>query len=705
MVIAHRASSLATILFLGVACLLGSAGRSPAQDRLKTMPGHAQYEKLAKEIGKAVKSGALQTTWKEEGKSLEFVRDGKTFSFDIASLKENEQTLPKEAPPKSSAGGKNKAGIPRGPGRGRQAAAALSPDGKVLATHASRNIHLSGPKGEGTYPITTAGSEKARIKCGVASWVYGEELEQKTALWWSPDSSKLAYYQFDESRVKDFYLALDQTRQQTRLDIEAYPKPGSENPVVDLVVHDLATGRKTWIDVRDGKPFDNTVVGHYVYNIAWSANGKELLFHRTNRLQKVMELVVADPATGKVRVVVREEWTPSWVENLPEHRFLKDGRRFIWASQRTGQRNYYLCDLDGAKPVPLTRHATEVANIVAVDEMGATLYYMARTGDNPMKLQLHRVGLDGSNDTRLTSQGFHHQVSLAPDFRHLVAISQTHDEPPTTRLLSVAGKELAVLAKSDITAFDKLGLKKVELFTFKAADKTTDLYGLLHRPSTFNPAQKYPLLVSVYAGPETNGARETFVPPSALAELGFLVVSLDSRSAKGRGKKTLDAIYQNLGMAEIDDQAEGVRELAKRSYVSAGKVGIYGTSYGGFAAAMCLARHPDLFHAAVACSAVTDFRNYDTIYTERYLGLPADAAKAYDKTSIMALAPAIKGRLMIFFGTADDNVHPNNALQLIQALQKAGKSFEVQVGPDIGHASVSLPRMMEFFIDHLVGIR
>ena len=689
-----------TTLLAGASLALGFATWAPAQDRLKTMPGSAQFEQISKEIPKSVKLGSLSTTWREGGKTLEYTRDEKKYTFDIATLKESEFVPTKEVEGKKD--GAKKRPVTRGPARGRQASTTLSPDGKILASYKDRNIHLSGPKGEDSKPLTTEGSEKARIKCGVASWVYGEELEQKSAMWWSPDSKKLAYYQFDESKVKDFYLALDQTKLQTKLDTEAYPKVGTDNPVVDLVVHDTVSGKSTRIDVRDGKPFTNDVVGHYVYNISWSADGKELYFFRTNRLQKVMEFAAANPQTGKVRVIVREEWPDSWVENLPERRFLKDGKRFVWASQRSGFLNYYLYSIEGQQIAQLTRHDSEVANIVDIDEAKGVLYYLARTGDNPMKLQLHRVGFDGMGDTRLTNPSKHHQISLAPDFGHFVDVVQTHQEPPSTLLMDASGKQLAELAKSDMGKFESLGLKKVELFTFKAGDKKTDLYGMLHKPSNFDPNKRYPVLVGVYAGPETNGARETFTLPSALTEYGFLVVSLDSRSAKGRGKKFLDAIYQNLGIAEIDDQAEGVKELAKRPYVDAKKVGIHGTSYGGFASAMCLLRHPDVFQAAVASSAVTDFRNYDTIYTERYLGLPDDGKKSYEKTNLMALAPKLKGRLMIFFGTADDNVHPNNALQLIQALQKAGKSFEVQVGPDVGHAGVSTPRMMEFFIETLV---
>jgi dipeptidyl-peptidase 4 len=225
---------------------------------------------------------------------------------------------------------------------------------------------------------------------------------------------------------------------------------------------------------------------------------------------------------------------------------------------------------------------------------------------------------------------------------------------------------------------------------------------LLHKPSNFDPNKKYPLLVSVYAGPNSNGARETFVTPNPLTEYGFLVATIDSRSAGGRGKRFLDAIYEKLGVTEIDDQAAGVKALGTRPYVDKKRVGIFGTSYGGYASALCLLRYPDVFQAACASSPVTDYRLYDSIYTERYMWLPEENKKGYDAGSAMTYADKLKGRLMIFFGTADNNVHPSNSLQLIRALQRAGKSFEVQLGPDAGHSGISQPRMMEFFIENLV---
>jgi dipeptidyl-peptidase-4 len=427
-----------------------------------------------------------------------------------------------------------------------------------------------------------------------------------------------------------------------------------------------------------------------------------LLFHRTNRRQKIMELCAADAETGKCRVVVHEEWPASWTENLPVFRFLQDGRRFIWSSERTGWRNFYLYDLSGKLLAPLTDHRFEVAEIIRVDEPGQRLFYTATDGENLMKLQLHVVDLAGKSDRRLTDPAYHHALDVAPDGKHFIDVAETHNQPPVSSLRNSDGALIDELAASDLTRFRKLELKPVELFPFKAADGKTELYGMLHFPSTFRPYKKYPLLVSVYGGPETTGTRETFTLPSTLTEFGFLLATFDSRSANGRGKRALDAFYQNFGRIEIDDQAAGVKALAERRYLLRKHAGIFGTSYGGTASAMALLRYPEVFQAASASCGVMDFRNYDTVYTERYLGLPQQDPDVYDAASVLKRAKDLQGRLMIYYGTADDNVHPNNAMQLIRELQKAGKSFEVQVGPDFGHGSVNRDRMMEFFIENLV---
>ncbi len=689
------------------------SGCASTPDRLQATPGYQRYQRLSKEIPESVKLGSLSVTWLEGGKAFEFQRDGKRFHFDVAtrttqavtntSAKTN--TNAASRPGAARREGRERRGGTERPERGRQFTSATSPDGYWKAFYRDRNLWLSATndtQATNALAITTDGSEKTRLKYGTANWVYGEELEQRTAIWWATNSLKVAFYRFDESQVRDYFQTLDHTQFQDRLTVEPYMKVGATNPTVDLLIYDLGTKQTVRVDVRDGQPFDNATLGHYVYGVAWTADGKELLFHRTNRRQNRMELCAADPASGKVRVIIREEWLPSWTENSPLMRLLQDGRRFIWASERTGWRNFYLYDLSGTLLATLTTHAFEVDAVVRVDESASRLYYTARSGDNPMKVQLHRVSLDGSGERRLTDPAFHHSVDLSPDGGHFIDIAQTHNLPPVTRLRDAEGGGVADLAQSDLTKFRKLGLKPVEVLQFKAADGVTDLYGLLHFPSNFRSSRRYPLLVSVYGGPGTVGAHETFALPNTLTELGFLVATFDSRSASGRGKRFLDAIYQKLGIVEVDDQAAGVKSLWDRTYVDRRRVGMFGTSYGGTVSATSLLRHPDVFQAACANSAVTDYRNYDTIYAERYLGIPPESQAAYDAASVMSYATNLQGRLLIFFGTADNNVHPANSLQLIAALQKAGKSFEVQVGPDQGHTSVNHDRMLEFFCDALV---
>lgn len=678
-----------------------------AQDGLKSLPGYAPYERARQERTNVFKSGAVSVTWLDGGRALEYRHDGKRYRYDVASrerteIAANNSTNAARVTSRGTDANLRRPEMPARPVRGRQYAAAISPNLQYRAFYRDRNLWLRDLATTNETAVTREGNEHHRVKLGTATWTYGEELDQTTAIWWSSNNLKLAFYRFDESQVPDYYLTLDHKKIQTSLDVEPYPKAGATNPIVDLLIYDVATRKTVQVDVRSGKAFTDGVVGHYVYNIAWSPDGRELLFHRTNRRQNIMELCAADAETGLCRVVVREEWPVSWVENNPTRRFLKDGQRFIWSSERTGWKNFYLYDISGKLVAQLTDHSFDVSAIVRVDEARGQLYYMASSGDNPMKMQLHRAALNGSASTRLTDPTLHHTVDVAPDCLHFVDVAQKHDAPPVTALRDKNGTLIATLAESDLSRFEKLGMRKVELFEFKAADQQTTLYGMLHFPAKFSPRKKYPLLIDVYAGPATSGARETFTQPTRLTELGFLYATLDSRSAGGRGKRSLDSIYQQLGKVEIDDQAAGVRELAKRRYVDASRVGVYGTSYGGTAAALCVLRYPDVFHAACASSAVTDFRNYDTVYTERYLWTPQDVPEAYDRVKLMTYAEKLQRPLMIYYGTADDNVHPSNALQLIQALQDAGKSFEVQVGPDDGHTSLNQARMMEFFIRNLV---
>lgn len=663
------------------------------------MPRYDRYEKLRREISGSVKRGAVSARWTDDSQTFYFDQDGKTYKFAIADGKALVTT---ETPPVSTTGANRRGGRRGGngaPERGRQFSSALSEDGKLRATTKDRNVYFSNADGKMEQAVTSEGSAASRTKFGIASWVYGEELGVREAMWWSKDAKKLAFYKFDESPVKDYYLQYNQVQIQDTLDTEAYPKAGAPNPVVTLLVYDLVSKVTTTIDTK----FANPALGEYVFDVRWSPDGKELLFNRSDRKQKTLQLCAADPETGKCRMIVEESQPQSWAENHPPIQFLEDKSRFIWGSERNGYKNYYLYDLSGKLINAITQNTFDAQSIVSVDEKAGVMYYLCRSGNGPYLQQLNRVNLDGTGDKRLTDPTLSHTVSLAPDFKHFVDVAQTVDIPPTTYLCDGEGAKVAEVAKSDLTKFDSLKLKKTQRLTFTAADGKTTCYGTLQFPSDFNPHKKYPVVVSVYGGPESSGGAETFQTPNPITEFGFLVASFDGRGTGGRGKAFRDEVYGKLGVVEIDDQAAGAKSLTSLPYVN-GRIGIYGTSYGGYASLMCLLRHPEVFSVSCSSSSVTDWLNYDSIYTERYNGLPWEGENkaGYDNGKAVKYVPNLKGKLMLYYGTADNNVHPSNTIQVVQALETAGKHYDLQIGPDRGHTSMNATRMWEYFITYLI---
>ena len=685
---------------IGVALALASPALG--QSRITQMPGYDRYVELSPQIPDAVVYGTLTPTWRADSNSFDYTAAGHRWRYSLTRKRFTDLGPTDPAP---------RVETPSSPGapaetlmlaRGRGADAnVISPDGAMRAFSRNRNLYIAPTGGEDETAITTDGGVESRILNGVGSYVYLEEFNVRSPVWWSPDGRKLAWMRYDEGPVPDYYLQLDQTKPRSSILTEAYPHPGEPNPVADLYVYDLAAKSTVRMDVRDGQAFGDDVVGHYVWNASWTKDGAELLVRRTDRRQKTIDLAACSPTTGACRTVVRESRPQSWAY-IAHPVFLKDGKRFIWASDRDDFRNLYLYDLGGRQIVQLTHHAFDVGEVVRVDEKTGWVWYMARSGDNYMKMQLHRVRLDGSGDERLTDPALHHKVFLSPDGQHFLDTAQTHDMAPITTLMDASGRKVADISRSDLTKFDALGLKRAELFTFLSADGVTPLHGLIQFPSNFDPAKRYPVLLSVYGGPNSSGVNESFAAPNPLCEFGFLIVKLDARSAEGKGRKPLDAMYKAITIAEVDDFAAGLKALRARPYVDASRVGAYGTSYGGTVSAALLMRYPDVVQAANSNSPVTDYRLYDTAYSERFLGLPQTDGDAYDRAALLTYVDGLRGDLLLYYGTSDDNVHPKNTMQLIRALQRAGKSFDVQVGPDRGHTGVDPIRMMEFFIERLV---
>jgi dipeptidyl-peptidase-4 len=671
-------------------------------ERLRALPGYDRHEALSWQIPGSVALGEITATWAADSSSFDYTFRGRRWRFDVGSRRPT--PIDHESPFVAGGAPSSRWGSPLS--RRTAATSVTSPGGARVARVRDRNIWIHA-LGRREHAITADGSASARVSYGTAPRAYSE-LRQHDGMWWSPSGRHLAYYRVDERGVPDHPLRIEDAGGTSHIETITYPEPGKAAAIVDLFVYDVQTMTHTRLDVRDGRPETGDSVGYYVYRVSWSPDGTELLLHRANRGQNVMELAACAPGTGACRVVVHEAWPTGWVSEPPPVRWCSDGRRFVWTSARTGFANLYLYDLTGARPTALTTHAFEVTGVVDLDEHDGVVYYLARDGDNFMKPQLHSVKLDGTNERRLTNPAFMHSVQLSPDRRFFVDVAQAHDTPPITYVVDArTGETVAEVATSDLTTFNRLGLKTLETFTYLASDGRTPLYGSIQFPSNFDPSKRYPVLVPVYGGPESSitAVTERFTVPSPTTEYGLLIVTLSSRAAPGMGKRTLDAIHRTLGQADVDDLAAGIASLSSRPYVDRARIGVYGTSYGGYTAAMLALRYPALVAAASASSPVTAWEHYNAIYAERYMGTPQDNPEGYRLGSPITHAANLDGRLLLYFGTADHNVHPSHALALVRALERANKRVEVHVGTGEDHTSVGYGRMMEFFLERLIGGR
>ncbi|MFM7133162.1 MAG: DPP IV N-terminal domain-containing protein [Planctomycetota bacterium] len=663
---------------------------------MKDLPGSALVRRMQAAMGGIGAGGTVgEVRWDAAAGRVWFETDG----WNTIDLPNGTRARAEGAPPDAAVASRaERGGNGRRPARGRQFTSVDSPDGRWVARSEGGNLVLEAkaPAAEGAAPervqVTSDGG--ADLKYGQASWVYGEELDQTTAMWWSPDSRFLAFYRFDESPVKDFHILGGWTETNTRVISEAYPKPGDPNPIAGLMVYELATRTKTTIDTASGAPAGTE---HYVYNALWTPDGAELLYSRTPRRQDVLEVFAADPKSGRSRLVVREE-QETWQDNRPEMRFLADGRRFLWETERTGFKHLELRALDGSRLATVSSGAWPVESIVLVDEGAGDVWFAAWSAPHAPRQQLHVARLDGSGSARVTSTDFHHtDFRISPDRAFVVATAESIATPRHDVLYAapvaggtgapLEGRRIANLGEPDARGFATQGMTPSELFTCKAADGVTDLYGRIHFPPAFDPARKYPVVVETYGGPSVRLVVDRFTAGEPRTALGFLVVSVDNRGTPGRGKDFQSAAYLRLGVVDADDQAAAVLHLAAtRPYVDGTRVGITGHSYGGYMSAICLIRRGDVFHAGVAGAPPTDWRQYDTIYTERYMRTPQENPEGYDEGSCVKHAGRLEGKLLLLHGMMDDNVHPNNTFELAHALQSLNKPFAMMLFPNSDHS-------------------
>jgi dipeptidyl aminopeptidase/acylaminoacyl peptidase len=554
----------------------------------------------------------------------------------------------------------------------------LSPDGKYVAFVRQNNLYVVDVATQAERALTTDGSEL--VFNGKMDWVYMEEIgnRQARAYWWSPDSTRLAFVRYDDTPVPRYAVA-DPAPVRQKLEVGPYPKAGDPNPVVRLGVVPVAGGPASFVDLEGYS--DGAVI---LTRAGWLPDGEKVCFYVQDRAQTWLDFCTA-PRSGGTPTRLFRERTQAWVDDPGEPHFLKDGS-FLLPSERDGWKHFYHFAKDGKLLGPLTTGPWESRTLHQVDEAGGWAYFSG-TKDSAIASNLYRVRLDGSRLERLTEGDGDHGVSLSPKANLFVDINSSHRSPTTVALFTTDGKRERTLDSNPVYALEEYDLGKLELVQIRTPDGFV-LEGSLIKPPDFDPARRYPVWFSTYGGPHAPVVNDTWsggrVNDHGLATMGFLVFHVDPRSASGKGACSTWAAYRRLGVQELEDIDTAVRWLTAQSYADARRVGMTGHSYGGFMTSYAMT-HCKLFAAGIAGAPVTDWRNYDSIYTERYMNTPQENPDGYNRTSVVKAAANLHGRLLIIHGARDDNVHMQNTLQLVQALERADRDFELMIYPDSRH--------------------
>jgi len=553
----------------------------------------------------------------------------------------------------------------------------LSPDGRRVSFQRDNNLYVLNLATRKESALTEDGSTtlwNARL-----DWVYPEELEIPSAHWWSPDSRWIAYLQFDVSPVMSYPHA-DTLGLRPVAEPQRFPQAGTPNSRVRLGVAPAGGGRTRWIDL--GAPADR-LVGR----VTWLPAATSLVVHKLTRVQNRIELIHVEAATGRTRRIL-EESGEAWVNLRDDFRFLPDSAALVWGSERTGYRHFYLHPLaGGAGPIPLTSGDWETTALNCADAASRLIYFTA-TAVSPLERHLYRTSFDGRAPEKLTREKGSHTINMAPGCAYYIDTWSSLAEPPRSILRSTDGAVEHVLRAANREETDKYEILPVEILSFRGRDGAL-FYARLLKPAGFKPGVKYPAVVQVYGGPHAQHVRDAWRGADwdqALAHRGFVVWQMDNRGTSGRGHLWESPLRGRFGKRELADQLEGISHLVSLGFVDAERIGVNGWSYGGFMTLYSLFNAPETFRSGIAGAPVTDWRQYDTIYTERYLGLPSDNEEGYRDSSPVNQAAKLKGRLLLVHNLEDDNVLFQHTARMIKALQEEGKQFELMLYPQKSHA-------------------
>lgn len=568
---------------------------------------------------------------------------------------------------------------------GKQQYATFSPDGKRAAFVRDNNLFVADLSAGREIQLTTDGKRNAIINGG-ADWVYEEEFSMARAFEWSPDGRRVAWIRFDETHVPEYDMQLWGGLYPVEYRFK-YPKAGETNSLVTVWIADVLSGKKT--QAPTGSETDI-----YLPRIQWTKNANLLSIRRLNRLQNKLDLLHVNATTGQATTVLTEE-SPTYVdlEFTDDLTYLRDGQSFLWSSERSGYKHLYLYDMAGKLRRPVTEGNYEVANVAGVDEKNSTVYYTS-TEVSPLERHLYRTGLDGQNKQRLTKLSGTYTANFSPDFAWYLLYHASIDSPLRVSLRGTqTTDDRRVLESNDALKGRLAGyaLAPKQFFQTKAADGTP-LNGWMIRPTDFDGSgqKKYPVLLFVYGGPGSQTVKDDWDTRDyfwyqTLAQKGYVIVSVDGRGTGARGNAFRTATYAQLGKLETEDQIAAARQLKTLPYVDPARVGIWGWSYGGYMSALCMTLGADVFRAGISVAPVTNWRFYDSIYTERYLKRPQENAGGYDDNSPVTHAAKLRGPYLLIHGTGDDNVHFQNSIAFEDALIAAGRQFQSFYYPNRNH--------------------
>ncbi|MBK9425071.1 MAG: S9 family peptidase [Bacteroidetes bacterium] len=562
---------------------------------------------------------------------------------------------------------------------GKQQYASFSPEGKSVCFVRDNNLYLVNLSTNQETQITSDGKRNEIIN-GATDWVYEEEFSFDKGFQWSPDGKSIAYYRFDESAVKEFNLTYYGTLY-PKEEKYKYPKAGEINSTVEIYIYNIATGKAVKADV-------NKEADQYIPRIKWTSDNSKLCVMRLNRLQNLLELYAVNSSTGKSELMFSES-NKAYIEITDHLTFMKKSNEFIWTSTLDGFNHIYLYDLNGKLKQQITKGKWDVTDFYGYDEASGTYYFQAAM-NSPMEKQVYAVSKGGTPRLISPSTGTS-DAKFSANFKFYFITNSKIDQPHIVTLHIWSGKQVRVIKDNKKVSESMSGynLSKTEFFNFTTSEGVS-LNGWMIKPTDFNPSKKYPVFQYMYGGPNSQTVKNEWLGPNyfwfqMLAQNGYIIVSVDNRGTGARGEAFNKCIYKQLGKLETIDQIEVAKWMGKQTYVDASRIGAFGWSYGGYMTSLLMTKGADYFKAAIAVAPVTNWRYYDTIYTERYLQTPQMNATGYDENSPINFTDKLKGNYLLIHGTSDDNVHMQNSMEMVTSLVKEKKQFDSFYYPNKAH--------------------